>query len=902
MRRISTLKSMLTGVALMAMCFFSIGVKAQAVPFELTTLNTPLVIDFNDFRAKGFTPAPLAGSGQLNSNNWYIWGMDDGVLHFGGTQTGNDFARDTTSGGTITSGGIYALNRGSGNYAMYLQPTGGDFTPGYITSRIQNNTGAALDSVKITYDLIVYNDQARGQVVYFQVGALDTIFQSLPTMTYITPETADNQFHVVPMSITVPTGGVPNGAYLYGRWITNDSLGTSGSRDEIGIDNITVTAYGKFPANQPCGDLFFSEYIEGSSSNKAVEIYNPTANPVNLSNYRVELYSNGATTATQVEVLSGTLAPGDVYVIANASANATILAKSDITSNITFFNGDDALALIKGASDTLDIIGTVGFDPGTNWPIGNPPTGSTLDNTLVRKPTVQMGEKNWLVAMNQWNVYPIDFTDSLGTHTMNPCGVVIPPTFNFSGAVMSVNEGAGTATVTVTISDPADCTIEVALDPSSTATVGSDFTFTSPQVLSFTTGGGLTKSFTIPIIDDNVPFETGETIVLNLQTPGGTGGCAIGATGKMTITFIDNDYPYYQISQIHGEDTSGIADSAGIIAELRGIVTFPDIRGTGLQFYIQDATGGINVFHSSKDFGYTVTLGDSIIVRGTIIQYMGLTEIELDTVILASTGNMMPEPVVTDSLYEALESHLVKIMGYTLVDPAQWTNSGSGFNVDVTNGMDTLQVRVDNDVDVFGTPAPTGYFDLVGVVSQFDGSSPLFGGYNILARSLADITAVVMPVASFTLTDNALQVTVINTSSNDPTTISWNFDDGTIVNNMDTVVHTYAAAGTYDICLTATNAAGSNQSCQSVTVQGVGIEEIANTVTIYPIPVTNTLTIETSVAIERVEVMDVTGKVVISVKNTTTKATIDMNDLSNGVYLVKIHTEKGIISKKVMKQ
>ncbi len=69
-------------------------------------------------------------------------------------------------------------------------------------------------------------------------------------------------------------------------------------------------------AQTDCSELFISEYVEGWSNNKALEIYNPTANPINLSGYFVARYSNGSTTATVSNAvqLSGTVQPYDVYV------------------------------------------------------------------------------------------------------------------------------------------------------------------------------------------------------------------------------------------------------------------------------------------------------------------------------------------------------------------------------------------------------------------------------------------------------------------------------------------------------------------------------------------------------------------------------------------------------------
>ena len=85
------------------------------------------------------------------------------------------------------------------------------------------------------------------------------------------------------------------------------------------------------PVTSPAaGELFFSEYIEGSSHNKALEIYNGTGATVDLSTYTVELYSNGAASPSQSVALSGSLADGDVFVLAHASADAAILAEADL--------------------------------------------------------------------------------------------------------------------------------------------------------------------------------------------------------------------------------------------------------------------------------------------------------------------------------------------------------------------------------------------------------------------------------------------------------------------------------------------------------------------------------------------------------------------------------------------
>ena len=134
-------------------------------------------------------------------------------------------------------------------------------------------------------------------------------------------------------------------------------------------------------------DVFFSEYIEGSSNNKALEIYNGTGATVNLAagGYTVQMFFNGSASAGLTIALNGTaLATGDVYVLAQATASPTILAQADQTNGAGWFNGNDAVVLRKGgpSGPIVDVIGQIGFDPGAQWGSG---LESTQDNTLRRK-------------------------------------------------------------------------------------------------------------------------------------------------------------------------------------------------------------------------------------------------------------------------------------------------------------------------------------------------------------------------------------------------------------------------------------------------------------------------------------------------------------------------------------
>jgi len=164
-------------------------------------------------------------------------------------------------------------------------------------------------------------------------------------------------------------------------------------------------------------DLIFSEYVEGTSNHKALEIYNSTGSAINLAdgNYAIAIYFNGGTSSGSSITLSGSIANGDVFVVAHSSADsALLLERADLTSNITF-NGNDAVALLKGAQ-IVDVIGQIGFDPGTEWGTG---VISTADNTLRRKPSVMVGDPIGSDAFDpsiEWEGFATDTVDGLGAH------------------------------------------------------------------------------------------------------------------------------------------------------------------------------------------------------------------------------------------------------------------------------------------------------------------------------------------------------------------------------------------------------------------------------------------------------------------------------------------------------
>lgn len=221
---------------------------------------------------------------------------------------------------------------------------------------------------------------------------------------------------------------------------------------------------------QDCSELFISEYVEGWSNNKALEIYNPTNQSINLSEYIIIRYSNGATSAGQQQSvqLDGTIEAFGTYVAVidkrdpdgigqEAPVWDDLQAKADgfycpdyLTSNAMYFNGNDVVVLAKGDytdptnSQVVDIFGKFGEDPdngecdpdqyGTcGWTTAYPfvsPSGEvvTTDHSLIRKSTVLNGqtdptlsdEQGFFDPLAEWDsIPPLIFDEDLGYNVGN---------------------------------------------------------------------------------------------------------------------------------------------------------------------------------------------------------------------------------------------------------------------------------------------------------------------------------------------------------------------------------------------------------------------------------------------------------------------------------------------------
>ena len=204
--------------------------------------------------------------------------------------------------------------------------------------------------------------------------------------------------------------------------IVADRFGTEGPYgfDSIGLrrpsdaDQETLDDRGCTPVGM-AGPLFFSEYIEGSSNNKALEIFNAGTLPVDLAagSYTIEMTFNANTTPFTTIPLSGVVPAGGTFVLAQSNANASILGVADQTNGGSWYNGNDTVVLLANGV-VVDSIGQIGGN--VIWGSGSV---TTQNDTLRRQCGVTIGDMEPNDAYDptlEWDGFPQDTTSDLGQY------------------------------------------------------------------------------------------------------------------------------------------------------------------------------------------------------------------------------------------------------------------------------------------------------------------------------------------------------------------------------------------------------------------------------------------------------------------------------------------------------
>lgn len=355
-------------------------------------------------------PAQVASSGSLGLNNG---APDSAILLTPQTQIVDRITTDVNAAPVYWDG--QSLTRSN------------DFTGTFTNHFAANPSLAGSPGRRITGALFLADQPPTIAPIGNQVVADGQALQFGVTATDVDGDP------ITLVASNVPSGaafGATNGVGLF-TWAAagpaGDYVVTFHAFDLDGFDSVTVTIT-VVEAATDCG-LIISEYVEGSSNNKALELYNATPYPIDLlaGQYTIVGHNNGAafTSQTYVWALTGTVAAGETYIVGSSSAGATLLALMHQSFGGANWNGDDAIVLRMGGTNgpIVDSFGQVGVDPGTTWGSG---TNLTVDKTLRRKFSVTAGD---VVADNafdptvEWEFFPIDTIDGVGSHTNN-CSLV----------------------------------------------------------------------------------------------------------------------------------------------------------------------------------------------------------------------------------------------------------------------------------------------------------------------------------------------------------------------------------------------------------------------------------------------------------------------------------------------
>jgi len=475
-------------------------------------------------------------------------------------------------------------------------------------------------------------------------------------------------------------------------------------------------------------ELYFSEYVEGSSNNKALEIFNNKHSTIDLSagNYKVDIYSNGSATPTSTVDLTGSVANGDVFVIANSSADAAVLNAADQTSGNINFNGNDAVVLKKG-DEILDVIGQIGFNPGTEWGTGET---STQNNTIRRKSVIGAGDTDGSDAFDpslEWNGYPEDTFDGLGYHHLNASAPTIAnmnrtpkvPTASQNITVtanITDDDGIGSAKLRYSINDEIDVH-EVDMTNTSGDAYQADISSADYS------DGDLVKYWIYAEDTEGVYSENSSEQVFAGTTP---------------------------ISTLHAVNSDGQVIYYGTYARINGVATVGSgtFSTSSLDVYLQDATAGIDIYKGGST--RVITRGNNYTVVGSLSQYNGKAELIPDDAVADITDDgtgTLPDPVVLtiEQVLNAPETYEGMLIGIQHLSNTgsgdAWPADGSNANLTMTDdgGTHTLTMRIDKDTDIDGSPEPAWPKDVVGIFNQYDNSAPYTYGYQLMPRDLNDI-------------------------------------------------------------------------------------------------------------------------------------------------------------------
>jgi hypothetical protein len=337
-----------------------LDVNQLATPFTITFDATVAGVSNGQFLGSGKQPGPQAG--ELDADAWEWLGASDGDYNFGTISITGDAARGASTGGE-SSGGFYAFDTGGGDHMLGIQPSTADLTPGFITLRIENTTGVDVGVIDLSYEIWEFNNADRSSYLNFAWSDDNVSFSPVPSLDHNTPEIADGTpaWVMTNKSVTISGFNLPSGQSMYLRWESDDFVG-GGSRDEFGIDDISITAYEPLPEVN-IDDVQWIEWEDNGTIDVDMTITG----------------SNGSPTIVKVWALTESTASGADYTMPISltfagTTDETVSFTIDITDD-SDVEADEYIALIIGDSVNVavgsdNMTGVYILDDDNDTPVG----------------------------------------------------------------------------------------------------------------------------------------------------------------------------------------------------------------------------------------------------------------------------------------------------------------------------------------------------------------------------------------------------------------------------------------------------------------------------------------------------------------------------------------------------
>ncbi|WP_166245253.1 immunoglobulin-like domain-containing protein [Paenibacillus turpanensis] len=451
------------------------------------------------------------------------------------------------------------------------------------------------------------------------------------------------------------------------------------------------------------GNLFFTQYTEGSGYNKAVEIYNGTSKAVDLSAYKVLGYQNGGKSPTYTTNLSGSIPSGETYVLVNNQAGAALKAKADLLTGNLQHNGNDVLVLQYNGT-VIDTIGTVGSSANFG-----------KDVTLFRNSAVLSG--NLTYNASEWTAGPDDTADGFGEHQMDGFGEELGDDEAIAADLASLEIGFAAG-------DDADNVTQniTLITQGRNGTTVSWYSFDRSVV---STDGTVNRP------------ASGEKQVSLIATVRKGSGRQQSKVFSVTVKGLDASEVYPTIASVRGK--------IGETVTIKGIVTADNTalraNDRSISTYLQDSTAGINIYSSNGSSFPVLEQGDEVVVQGEIKEYNGLVEIvpSAGGIQVVSKDNELPQPMgmkisqmLEPVFAERAEGRLVKVTGYITNIPD--SPAGGGYNASIVDAeFNGVTLRLMTGTGIYGNVQAGKWYEVTAILSDYNGAQ-------LLPRSAADFT------------------------------------------------------------------------------------------------------------------------------------------------------------------